>query len=185
MKLFIEEYDEYDEYFGEPTTQVLDISQALKFFDDVINLAEKSKRLKESSSNEHNFEVKRIVMTSLFERAVKQLYKKKKISVLKELKETIIKLANYEIQAAKSNHPLKNAKGHIDLHIEGGNLILLYKYINDEVVGIDIDKSSFEFLLKLQDIVDHKQLKNYDTRKYDRKTKDLEIDKLFTDLDGE
>lgn len=95
--------------------------------------------------------VDKVVATRSFENSVKLLKKKHKSDVLKELSEVIDDLINLKITTQKSNHPLKNAEGHRDLHIDGGKLILLYRY----------DDDTLYITLRLQDVVDHKQLSNY------------------------
>lgn len=173
-----EEYDEYDEVFGEPTTEVVDIIGVLDYLDEVISMCEIQEAINEGLNDEYNLKVKRVVMTDCFENAVKMLFKKHKAKVIKELKEVIIKLGNYEVSTAKKQHALKNAKGHIDLHLDGGNLILIYKYINEDTVELHIDDKALERTLKLQDIVNHKELARYDVKKYNRPVSEFEIDKL-------
>lgn len=185
IRLFREKVDpfdaEYDRKFGEPATEVLGIEDALDFLDDVIAFAEGYDNLEEKLNDKYNLIVDRVVMTTLFEKAVKLLTKKNKSKTLKELKDAIIKLGRYEIKGSKSNHPLKDSKGHFDLHLDGGNLILLYTYFNEDVFEIDVDKQSFERVLKAQDIVTHKELKRYSNKKYNADVKDLDIDSIYND----
>lgn len=181
IKKLVKEFDLYDDTFGEPTTEVVSIKGVLDFLDDVISFTNRNHVIEEGLNDKYNLQVDRVVMTQLFEKAVKSLSKKKKTNVLKELKDTIIKLGNYEIGSNKKNHPLKNAQGHLDLHLEGGNLILLYKYFNEEVFEIDVDEKSLQRFLRLQDIVNHTQLKNYDVKKYYRDTKEVDIDTIYND----
>lgn len=176
-----ENVDLYDNTFGEPTTEVVSIQGVIDFLDNVIEFTNKYTTVQEDLNNKYNLLVDRVVMTKLFERAVKELSKKNRSDVLKELKDVIIKLGKYEISSNKKNHPLKNAEWHLDLHLDGGNLILLYKYFNEEVFEIDVYKASLERFLRLQDIVNHKQLSNYDIKKYRRDTKEPDIDSIYKD----
>ena len=181
MKLFENKQDKYDEIFGEPTTEVVSIYGVLDYLDEVIKLTEENifeEDLTESNNSHYDFEIERIVMTRQFEEAVKQLYKKHKSNVINELKDTIIKLGNYEIGKEKKNHPLHNLLGHVDLHLQSGDLILLYKYISPKVVQITVTEDSIKQILKLQDIIDHDELKRYDRKKLKAKTKDFDIDML-------
>lgn len=121
-------------------------------------------------------------MTTLFEKAVKLLTKKHDAVVLKELKDIVIKLGKMQVESDKKNHRLTNAEGHFDLHLDGGRLILLYKYFDDDTVGVDIDKQSFQAVsLRLQDVVDHKELRRYNKKKFKKGTKDLDIDSIYSD----
>lgn len=180
IKLFRESIDKYDEKFGEPCTQVLDIVDLLDYLDDVISYCKEVNTVNESLNDSYGFKVKRVVATRMFEQAVKELFKKNRTDVIEELKQTIIKLGKYEITSAKSNHPLKNAYGHMDIHLDGGTLILLYKY-DDDVLEIGFDQSVLNQILKLQDIVDNKELNAYnrDRKKYKKSTKEISLDKLF------
>lgn len=171
---------EYDKKFGEPTTEVLGIQDAIDFLDDVIAFGSFT-NIDEDINDNYNLLVDRVVMTSLFEKIIKQLKRKNKVDVLKEIKETIIKLGKYEIKGNKSNHPLKDSEGHLDLHIDSGNLILLYKYFNEDVFEIDVDKKSYQRVLKAQDVVDHKQLKRYNKKNYKKPVKDLDIDSIYSE----
>lgn len=178
IKLFREHLDEYDEKFGEPTTQVIDIIGFLDFLDDVISACNEKQSVSESLNARYNFKVKRVVATRLFEQAVKELFKKHRADVIEELKNTIIKLGMYEIGSAKHNHPLEKSEGHLDIHIDGGNLILLYKY-DDDVLEVGFEKSALNQILRLQDVVDHKELKRYDKKKYKKDAKEIDLDGVF------
>lgn len=109
-------------------------------------------------------QVNKIIVTRSFENAVKALKKKHKSNTLNELYDVVDKLSKYEITSQKSNHPLKDMEGHKDIHLEGGNLILLYKY-EDDVLTI---------ALKLQDLVNHTSLKNYTKKKLNAPTKEFD-----------
>ena len=181
MKLRYEDVDPYDIRFGEPTTQVIDAIGVLDYLDDVIAACDELDIIEEGLNDKYNLAVKRIVVTKSFENAVKLLYKKHRKDVLKELKDAIIKLGRYEISTGKKNHPLTNAEGHLDIHLDGGNLILLYRYDSEEVLEIGFSTSSLNQILRLQDIVTHKQLKSYDRKKYKAKTKEIDIDTIYND----
>lgn len=112
--------------------------------------------------------VSKVVATRSFENAVKSLKKDHKTSVLKELRDTVDKLINLEITTQKSNHPLKNSEEHKDLHLDGGRLILLYRY----------DEEALIISLRLQDVVNHDQLKSYDSKKYKAPTREYDPDKI-------
>ena len=112
--------------------------------------------------------VNRVVATRSFENAVKQLKKKHETKTLEELYDVVTKLANYEVTKEKSNHPLENANGHKDLHLKGGKLILLYKY-EDDVLTV---------ALRLQDVVNHNQLKSYELRKYKAPTREYDVNNI-------
>ena len=100
--------------------------------------------------------VSRIVATRSFENAVKQLKKKHETNALNELHNAVLSLCNFEITKQKSNHPLKNAQGHKDLHLKNGKLVLIYRYEDDTLyIG-----------LRLQDLVNHDKLASYDNNKY-------------------
>ncbi len=116
-----------------------------------------------------NSRVDKIVATRSFVQAVKSLKSDHKNKELQELHQAIQDLAEFNITTQKSNHPLKNAQGHIDLHLAGGKLILLYRYDN-EILYIS---------LRLQDVVDHKELKNYDTKKYSNPAKEYDAENII------
>ena len=179
IKLFFKEnIDEYDEKFGEPSTQVTDIVGFLDYLDDVIAYCNELQTVTEGLNDKYNFKVSKVMATRLFEQAVKELFKKNRTDVIKELKETIIKLGTYDISSAKHNHPLVNSMGHFDIHLDGGTLILLYKY-DDDILEIGFDQSALNQILRLQDIVDHKELKRYNKKNYKKPAKEISLDKLF------
>ena len=117
--------------------------------------------------------VSKIVATRSFENSVKQLKKKHENEALNELCDIVNKLADYEITKQKSNHPLKDVDGHIDLHLKGGKLVLLYKY-EDDVLTI---------ALRLQDVVNHDQLMSYNKKKYKAPTSDYDINNIKNSVD--
>lgn len=114
--------------------------------------------------------VRRIIATRSFERSIKKLQKKHKTAELAEIYNVIKDLADFKIATQKSNHPLKDADGHNDIHISGGDLILVYRYdTSDEDVVLIID-------LRLQDVVNHDELKHYD--KYDTPAYDYDVETI-------
>ena len=128
----------------------------------------------------HNH-VHRIVATKSFERAIKVLKNQHKAKELDEIYSVVQKLASFEITKQKSNHPLTGAKGHKDIHISGGRLILLYRYdevsvhgSTESIVYVDID-------LRLQDIVNHTQLKRY--AKYNSSAYDYDPENIKSSCD--
>lgn len=91
--------------------------------------------------------VNKIVTTSKYDRALRKLEKKHRYKSLKKLKDIVDKLSRFEISSQYKNHPLKNANGVNDIHIEN-DLILLYRYDGD-ILFIE---------LKLFDVVNHNEL---------------------------
>lgn len=114
--------------------------------------------------------VLKIVATRSFEDAVKQLKKKHEKNALNELHDTIISLANFEVTKQKSNHPLKNAQGHKDLHLNGGKLVLIYRY----------DDDTLYISLRLQDVVNHNKLASYDSSKYNAPAKEYDTESIVS-----
>lgn len=174
--------DDYDRIFGEPTTEVITPQGVLDYIDEVIKCIDKSTDSLTENLNSNDFIIKRIIATNYFEKAIKGLYKLHKKDVLEELKDAIEKLCNYEITSNKKNHPLQDMDGHLDLHLDGGNLILIYKYENENTLKLYTDESSLNQLLKLQDVVNHDKLKKYKGKKNKRrlksKTHDFDLDTL-------
>lgn len=105
-----------------------------------------------------------VVATQRFEEALKSLKKDHKNKVLKKLDSYVTSLVNLEISTQGQNHPLTDAKGHRDIHLEGKRLILLYRY---DFKGTDPEELVLVVELRLQDIVDHKELRSYDKKNYD------------------
>ena len=170
--------DEYDIKFGEPTTEVLNIYDLLDFIDDVIVFTKAAKEtITENINAKYNLLVDRVVATESFEKALKILYKKHRTDILEELKSVVIDLGNYKTQQ-KHNHTLKNASGHMDIHIGNGNFVLIYRYVSEDVLMIGFTENQMQQFLKLQDLVDHKQLKRYNNKKFNSPTHEFDIDKL-------
>lgn len=78
--------------------------------------------------------INKIIYDSGYKYGYKQLEKKHKYKVLNELEEVLYKLVNLEISSSNSNHPLTgNLKGYKDIHLAGGDIVLLYKYEYDNL----------------------------------------------------
>lgn len=169
----------YDDKFGEPTTQVFDFNDLIDYLDEAAHFANTSKYIEINSSTDVNDSnnqsdesekhVNKVVATDMFEKSIKKLTKKHKGKVILEIKDTIVKLKNFKISSGKHNHPLKNSDGHQDIHLDGGKLILLYKYISSDILVID---------LKLQDVVNHDKLKRYDTKNYTKPIHEFDENKI-------
>lgn len=121
-----------------------------------------------------NQNIVKVFATRSFEAGVKQLKKQHKTAVLDELYNTVLQLINLDITKQKHNHPLKNSGGHNDIHLDGGNLILIYRY-EDDVLAIG---------LRLQDIVDHDQLQGYPHKKYSAPAKEYDISQINSSTDA-
>lgn len=119
-----------------------------------------------------------VVATKQFMKAVKQLKKKHKTDVLRELYDIVNKLRNLEITTQSSNHWLKDADDHKDIHLDGGNLILMYKYITTQNGNV-----ALMITLRLQDIVDHTELKRYDKKKFKADAKDFDVESIRSSQD--
>lgn len=124
--------------------------------------------------------VVRVVATNQFEAALKKLKKDHKTKILEQLKDVVEKLIKLEITTQNQNHPLKNAKGHRDLHLDGKRLILLYKY---DYASDNEDELLLFVTLKLQDIVDHKQLSRYDLGKFDSPVHEFDPSNILSGTD--
>lgn len=151
FKKIFEVVDVYDSKFGVPTSEVISFNGVLEFLDDVIYFSNHSlsEDNKDNLNIKYNLLVDRVMMTKLFEEAVKGLAKKHRTDVLLELKDAIIKLGKYEISSNKKNHPLTNLQGHLDLHLDKGNLILLYKYESANILLLAVSNDSLNQILKL------------------------------------
>lgn len=110
-----------------------------------------------------------IVETSSYKNAYKELKNKHRDDVIDDLNKTIEKLAKFEISSQSDNHPLKGIKIN-DIHIRG-DVILLYRYV-DKALIID---------LRLEDVVNHKQLNNPKYKKQLKKKLKKESIKLYVD----
>lgn len=177
--------DKYDEKFGVPSTEVFEINDLLDFIDEVIEYTEEqSETLEENVNEKYNLQVDKVVATDPFEKALKILFKKHRIDILKEIKSVVIDLGNYKTQQ-KHNHPLKNASGCMDIHIGNGKYVLMYRYVSEKVVMLGFSEEQMQAFLKLQDLVDHKQLKRYNKKKYNLPYHEFEIDKLDSNKNEE
>ena len=129
------------------------------------------------ATKQTNNVVSKVVATRVFKNSVKRLKKKHNDKVLEELYTAVRQLINLEISTQKKNHTLKNFDGHKDLHLDGGRLILLYRY--------DVEEDTLILTLKLQDIVDHKQLNDYDRRKLKAPVEKYDIDQILSNTQHE
>lgn len=164
-----------DMIFGEPTNEVLDVGDFINYLEDAIRFADESFDITSATIlTSDNDSLMRVYVTSYFEKGIKELINKHRKDVLIELKDVIEKLLRLEVTRNNRNHPLKNAEGHLELHIDGGNLLLVYKYLSKDVISV---------ALKLQDIVDHKELKRYNKKRYKSETKETTVDEIFKDAE--
>ena len=77
--------------------------------------------------------VDKVIAHSKYKKAYNKLLSKNRNDVIKDIDETVDKLMNYEITSQKHNHPLKGKlKGYKDLHIRG-DILLIYKYENNNL----------------------------------------------------
>ena len=90
--------------------------------------------------------------TNKFKKAVKCFRKTHNARVLDDLWTAINKIYNQEVGSSMSNHKLKGkyTNGFKDMHLAGGDFILLYRY--------DVDDDTLVISAKLRDIIDHKEL---------------------------
>lgn len=116
--------------------------------------------------------VSKVVATKSFESAVKSLKKDHKTQVLAELHAAVLDLVNLRITKQKSNHPLNRLDGHRDIHLDGGRLILLYRY--------DEETATLFLSLRLQDVVDHKELTRYDRSKLTSPATEYDVDSILS-----
>lgn len=111
----------------------------------------------------------KVVATRDFERSLKKLkndHRKKELSKLYDIVEQLVEL---NITKQARNHALKDADGHIDIHISP-DLILLYRY--------DSESGVLYISLRLQDIVNHDTLSSYNKRKYKSPAKEFNVEKI-------
>lgn len=91
-------------------------------------------------------EIRRVIEESGYKKGIKKLIKKHLIEELKDVIEIKEKLKRFEIPSQYRNHPLNGEwKGYNELHVRD-DLLLIYKYINDDLY---ID-------LELKDLTNHK-----------------------------
>lgn len=91
----------------------------------------------------------KILLTVAFKQMMKKLHKEHQKRALQELSKALELINNEGIESHMDNHPLSNANGLKDIHLDGGNLILLYKYVHSDTLVISA---------KLHNIVNHDQL---------------------------
>lgn len=105
----------------------------------------------------------RVVATKQFEEALKALKKNHKTQVLRKLDQVVKDLIDLKITTQHQNHTLTNAEGHRDIHLEGKRIILMYRY---DYASDNTDDLLLFITLRLQDMVDHIELKRYDSKKF-------------------
>lgn len=103
--------------------------------------------------------VDKIYLTAQFRKGLKELKKKHNQTAIDRLDEIITKLKNQEIDTQYDNHKLISTVVR-DIHIEP-NLILLYRYKNEEMLIIS---------LELNNLVNHGELDRKSNKKYINKT---------------
>lgn len=91
-------------------------------------------------------EVRNIISSPSFKKGLLKLKKKHRYKDIIRLEEIIEKLRFFKISSQYRNHPLNGEwKGYNELHVRD-DLLLIYKYINDDLY---ID-------LELKDLTNHK-----------------------------
>ena len=90
----------------------------------------------------------KIYCTSRYQQKIKELKKKHREKTIRKIQEVVNKLSKDEITAEYSNHPLKDANGIKDIHIEY-DLVLLYRYN---------ENGNLILSLELYDLRNHKEL---------------------------
>ncbi len=95
--------------------------------------------------------------TNKFNRAIKVFQKKHHSRALDDIWIAINKIYRDEVGKSMDNHRLsgKHTNGFNDIHIAGGDFILLYRY--------DVDSDTMVVSAKIKDVVDHKGLHQRDT----------------------
>ena len=89
--------------------------------------------------------VRNVIPCNGYIQGLKKLARQHKNKEYQDVLATVEKLKTFSITKQQSNHGLKgNKSGYTDIHIRG-NLVLLYKYVNDDIY---ID-------LVLKDLADH------------------------------
>ena len=90
--------------------------------------------------------------TNKFKKAIKLFKRKHQSRVLDDVWNAIVKIYNQEVGKSMDNHQLsgKHTNGFKDIHLEGGDFILLYRY--------DVDNDTLIVSAKINDIVTHKEL---------------------------
>lgn len=163
----------YDEKFGCPSTDVFRTDEFLQFLDEVIHFDDitSAQEATEDWNDLSKYLISKVVATEDFESALKQLKKKHQTNVIKNLRTVIVELLGHDISTRHSNHPLTNMLQHRDIHLDGGRLVLIYKYLTD---------SELIMSLKLQDVVEHKELKRYNKKKLVKPTHKFDMNKLKT-----
>ena len=162
-----------DMILGESVDEVLDADDFLNYLEDAIRFSEKSFDITSAVILESDNELPnvRVYVTNHFEKAVKRLVSDHRTDVLEDLKGTVEDLLKLNITRQSKNSPLKDAQKHFHLHIRG-DVLLIYKYLSKDILAVS---------LKLQDIVNHKELEHYENKKYKSPTKETTVDEIFKD----
>lgn len=90
-----------------------------------------------------------MLITTAFKQAVKKYRHDHNKRVLDDLDRALDLINTQTIGTQMDNHELTDANGLWDIHLDGGNFILLYKYINKDTVEISA---------KLHNVVPHRDL---------------------------
>lgn len=89
--------------------------------------------------------VRNVIPRNGYIQGLKKLSRQHKLREYQDVLDTVEKLRTFQITNQQSNHGLKgNKSDYKDIHIRG-NIVLLYKYVNDDIY---ID-------LELKDLTDH------------------------------
>lgn len=99
----------------------------------------------------------KLFTTKKFKRAVKSFKKNHSTRVLNDLWAAITKIYSNEVGSSMDNHKLtgKHTNGFSDIHLAGGDFILLYRY--------DADDDTLVVSAKIKDVIDHKELRQKGT----------------------
>lgn len=125
--------------------------------------------------------VDRIILSSQFIKVLKKINKRHQTRTINEIIDKCKKLMNGEIETQSDNHSLnksyKGAVGLNDLHIDGGNYILLYRYKGDTLI----------VSLELNNLVTHDELDRKMSKKVQsnatHKVYDAVSDNIFDYID--
>ena len=91
----------------------------------------------------------KMMITAAFKHAVKKYKNEHNTRVLDDLAKALDLINDETVGTQMDNHPLTNANGLWDIHLDGGNFVLLYKYL---------DKDTVQVSAKLHDVIPHKHL---------------------------
>lgn len=115
--------------------------------------------------------------TNQFKRAVKKLKREHNTRALDDLWKAVQKIYNQEVGSSMDNHRLagKNTNNLNDLHLAGGDLILLWRY--------DSDTDSLVVSAKIKDVVNHDALSRKETFA-EPQWRETTIDELDKQING-